>query len=59
MEFDWMRIPYALLTLFIVVNYGFLLSALVQKIGARVGRRRGIPIWQNSVDMIKNYGQRS
>jgi len=59
MEFDWMRIPYAFLTLFIVFNYGFLLSALVQKIGARVGRRSGIPIWQNYVDMIKNYGQRS
>ena len=59
MQFDWMKIPYAFLTLFIVVNYGFLLTALVQKIGARVGRRRGIPIWQNYVDMIKNYGQRS
>jgi len=59
MEFDWMKIPYALLTLFIVVNYGFLLNALIQKIGARVGRRYGIPIWQNYVDLIKNYGLRS
>lgn len=54
-----MKIPYSLLTLFIVVNYGFLLNALIQKIGARVGRRYGIPIWQNYVDLIKNYGQRS
>jgi NADH-quinone oxidoreductase subunit H len=59
MEFDWMKIPYALLTLFIVVNYGFLLNALIQKIAARVGRRYGIPIWQNYVDLIKNYGLRS
>ncbi len=59
MSFDWMKIPYSLLTLFIVVNYGFLLNALIQKIGARVGRRHGIPIWQNYVDMIKNYGLRS
>jgi NADH-quinone oxidoreductase subunit H len=58
-QFDWMKIPYSLLTLFIVVNYGFLLNALIQKIGARVGRRHGIPIWQNYVDMIKNYGLRS
>jgi NADH-quinone oxidoreductase subunit H len=54
-----MKIPYALLTLFIVVNFGFLQNALIQKIAARVGRRHGIPVWQNYVDLIKNYGQRS
>jgi NADH-quinone oxidoreductase subunit H len=59
MHFDWMKIPYSLLTLFIVVNYGFLLGALIQKMGARAGRRHGIPIWQNYVDIIKNYSTRS
>jgi NADH-quinone oxidoreductase subunit H len=59
MAFDWIKIPYALLTIFIVFNYGLLLAALMQKIGARVGRRHGIPIWQNYFDLIKNYGQRS
>ena len=59
MDFDWMKIPYALLTLFIVVNFGFLQNALIQKIAARVGRRHGIPLWQNYVDLVKNYGQRS
>ncbi len=59
MDFEWMKIPYALLTLFIVVNYGFLMTALIQKIGARAGRRYGIPIWQNYADMIKNYALRS
>jgi len=59
MTFDWMKIPYSLLTLFIVVNYGFLLGAFIQKIGARAGRRHGIPVWQNYLDIIKNYGQRS
>ncbi|MBU0501225.1 MAG: NADH-quinone oxidoreductase subunit H [Gammaproteobacteria bacterium] len=54
-----MMIPYSLLTLFIVVNYGLLLTALMQKIGARVGRRYGIPIWQNYIDLVKNYGLRS
>jgi NADH-quinone oxidoreductase subunit H len=52
-------IPYSLLTLFIVINYGLLLTALMQKIGARVGRRYGIPIWQNYIDLIKNYSIRS
>jgi NADH-quinone oxidoreductase subunit H len=59
MQFDWMQIPYSLLTLFIVLNYGLLLTALMQKIGARVGGRYGIPIWQNYADLIKNYGLRS
>jgi len=59
MQFEWIMIPYSLLTLFIVVNYGLLLTALMQKIGARVGRRHGIPIWQNYLDLIKNYGIRS
>ncbi len=59
MSFDWMKIPYALLTLFIVVNFGFLQNALIAKIAARVGRRHGIPIWQNYLDLIKNYGLRS
>ncbi|WP_333821912.1 respiratory chain complex I subunit 1 family protein [Pinisolibacter sp.] len=59
MTFDWMKIPYALLTLFIVLNYGLLLTALIQKIGARAGRRHGIPIWQNYVDLLKNYALRT
>ncbi|MEW7981180.1 MAG: NADH-quinone oxidoreductase subunit H [gamma proteobacterium symbiont of Phacoides pectinatus] len=59
MEFEWIRIPCALLTLFIVFNYGLLLNALIAKIAARVGRRHGIPILQNYVDLIKNYGLRS
>jgi NADH-quinone oxidoreductase subunit H len=59
MSFDWMKIPYALLTVFIVFNYGLLLGAFIQKIGARAGRRYGIPVWQNYVDLIKNYGQRT
>ncbi len=54
-----MKIPYALLTLFIVVNFGFLQNALIAKIAARVGRRHGIPIWQNYLDLFKNYGLRS
>ena len=59
MHFEWIQIPYSLLTLFIVVNYGLLLNALIAKIGARVGRRYGIPIWQNYLDLIKNYALRS
>lgn len=59
MKFEWIQIPYSLLTLFIVINYGLLLGALIQKIGARAGRRYGIPVYQNYIDLIKNYGLRS
>ncbi|WP_462320337.1 respiratory chain complex I subunit 1 family protein [Halochromatium sp.] len=59
MSFEWIKIPYALLTLFIVANYGFLLTAVMAKIAARVGRRHGIQVWQNYLDLIKNYGLRS
>jgi len=59
MQFEWMKIPYSLLTLFIVANYGFLLTAFMAKVAARVGRRHGIPVWQNYIDLIKNYGLRS
>lgn len=59
MQFEWVQIPYALLTLFIVINFGFILTAFIAKIGARVGRRHGVPIWQNYYDLIKNYSQRS
>ena len=59
MEFEWIKIPYSLLTLFIVVNYGLLMTAFIRKIAARVGRRHGIPVWQNYIDMFKNYSIRT
>lgn len=59
MEFEWIKIPYSLLTLFIVVNYGLLMTAFIRKIAARVGRRHGIPVWQNYIDMFKNYSMRT
>jgi NADH-quinone oxidoreductase subunit H len=59
MQFEWMKIPYSLLTLFIVANYGFFLTAFMAKVAARVGRRHGIPVWQNYIDLLKNYGLRS
>ncbi|MEZ5450292.1 MAG: NADH-quinone oxidoreductase subunit H [Thiolinea sp.] len=58
-SFNWMRIPWALLTIFIVFNFGFLMNATIQKIAARVGRRHGIPVWQNYIDLLKNYSIRT
>jgi NADH-quinone oxidoreductase subunit H len=59
MRFQWIQVVYALLTLFIVLNYGLLMTALVQKIAARAGGRYGIPIWQNYIDIFKNFSLRS
>ncbi len=58
-SFHWMQIPWSLLTLLIVINYGLLMTALIRKIGARVGRRQGIPIYQNYIDLLKNFALRS
>lgn len=59
MDFEWIRIPYALLTLFIVLNYGLLATAVIRKMGARAGRRYGIRVYQNYIDLVKNYAMRS
>ncbi len=59
MEFNWLKIPYALLTLFIVVNYGYLINGIIPKIAARVGGRVGIPFYQTYIDVLKNYSLRT
>ncbi len=59
MKFEWIQIPYALLTLFIVLNYGLVMTAVVRKLAARVGGRPGIPVWQNYIDLVKNFSLRS
>lgn len=59
MGFEWVQIPYSLLTLFIVLNYGLIMTAIITKIGARAGRRIGIPFYQNYIDLLKNYALRS
>jgi NADH-quinone oxidoreductase subunit H len=59
MDFDWIKIPHALLTLAIVLAYGLFVSAVIRKIGARAGRRYGIPVYQNYIDLIKNYSMRT
>lgn len=54
-----LSILYALITLFIVLNYGLLLAGTSAKIVARVHGRFGIPVWQPYLDIIKNYAKRT
>jgi len=59
MNFEMIQVAYAALTVFIVINYGMIMTAVVRKIGARVGGRYGIPVWQNYIDLFKNIALRS
>lgn len=49
------KLLYALLSLFIVLNIGLLLSGITRKLYARVNKRYGIRFYQPYIDLVKNY----
>lgn len=53
------KIVYALVSLFIMINLGLLIQGVVRKIGARVSKRHGIRFYQPWIDLVKNYAKRS
>lgn len=59
MTFQPIQIAWTALSVFIVLNVGLILQGIVRKIGARVGKRRGIRLWQPYIDLIKNYSLRT
>ncbi|GAB4461677.1 MAG: hydrogenase [Bacteroidales bacterium] len=59
MTFDWTKLLYTLLGLFIVINWGLLQYGVVRRITARVAKRIGMPVYQPYIDLIKNYSMRS
>lgn len=59
MEFSIYKILYALLTIFIVLNYGLVVQGIMPKIAARVGGRYGIRWYQPYIDIIKNHAKRT
>jgi len=59
MVFEPIKILYALLTVFIVLNIGLVLQGVTRKIAARVGGRYGIRVYQPYIDLIKNYSIRT
>ncbi|MGQ9846178.1 MAG: respiratory chain complex I subunit 1 family protein [Bacteroidales bacterium] len=59
MTFDWTKLLYTLLGLFIVINWGLLQYGVVRRITARIAKRIGIPVYQPYIDLIKNYSVRS
>jgi NADH-quinone oxidoreductase subunit H len=55
----FLRILFVLIGLFIVLNWGLIMSGIIRKIIARVGMRRGIKVYQPYINLIKNYSIRS
>lgn len=55
----FLRILYVLLGLFIILNWGLIMTGLIRKVIARVSMRRGIKVIQPYINLIKNYSTRS
>ena len=55
----WVKIGYALGSLFLIFNYGLLLIGVTMKIIARVHGRIGPPIWQPYIDIFKSLSMRT
>lgn len=59
MDYSLTKFLWTLLGLFIVVNWGMLMSSTMRRIGARVAGRYGIPWYQPWIDLTKLYSLRS
>ena len=53
------RIGWTLLSLFVAVNYGFIINGIIRKVMARIQGRFGPPLWQPYIDMGKLLVQRN
>ncbi len=59
MDYSITKFLWTLLGLFIVTNWGMLMSSTMRRIGARVSGRIGIPWHQPWVDLVKLYSLRT
>ncbi len=59
MDYSITKFLWTLLGLFIVTNWGMLMSSTMRRIGARVSGRFGIPWYQPWIDLTKLYSLRS
>ena len=53
------KLLFTFLGLLIVLNWGILMGAVMRRIGARVAKRIGIPLYQPWIDLIKLYTKRT
>ncbi|MBU2555847.1 MAG: NADH-quinone oxidoreductase subunit H [Bacteroidales bacterium] len=59
MDYSITKFLWTLLGLFIVLNWGMLMSSTMRRIGARVSGRFGIPWYQPWIDLTKLYSLKS
>jgi NADH-quinone oxidoreductase subunit H len=59
MDYSLTKFLWTLLGLFIVLNWGMLMSSTMRRIGARVAGRYGIPWYQPWIDLTKLYSLRT
>jgi len=59
MDYSLTKFLWTLLGLFIVLNWGMLMSSTMRRIIARVSGRIGIPWYQPWIDLVKLYSMRS
>jgi NADH-quinone oxidoreductase subunit H len=59
MDYSITKFLWTLLGLFIVTNWGMLMSSTMRRIGARVSGRIGIPWYQPWIDLVKLYSLRT
>ncbi|MDA3906191.1 MAG: NADH-quinone oxidoreductase subunit H [Bacteroidales bacterium] len=59
MDYSITKFLWTLLGLFIVLNWGMLMSSTMRRIGARVAGRYGIPWYQPWIDLVKLYSLRT
>ena len=53
------RVLFTLLGLFIILNWGLLMNAIMRKLTAKVGRRVGIRWYQPWINLVKLYSNRN
>ena len=58
-DFEYIKILYAALTIFFLINYGLILQGIIGKIYARVGKRIGIRLFQPYFNLIRQWSTRT
>ena len=53
MDYSIEKFLWALLGLFIVLNWGFLMGSTIRRVGARLAGRVGVPMYQPWIDIVK------
>ncbi len=53
MDYSIEKFLWALLGLFIILNWGMLMSSIMRRVGARLAGRIGVPLYQPWVDLLK------